>query len=637
MKTLIELFETSVRSFGDNPLLWEKTNGQYAPLSYKETRRCVHEFGAGLMTLGLNKGDRVGLLSEGRSHWLLGELGILYCGAINVPLSIKLEISELKFRMEHSGARVLVVSSWQAAKIAPIIGHLPALEHVVLLDPMENPGPRAVTFEAVRARGEAFLASEANRARFARVWQSVQPDDLANISYTSGTTADPKGVMLTQRNYAINVRQSHSVLDIHAHYKTLAILPWDHSFAHTACLYTFMMKGASVGAIQMGRTPMETLRNIPANIREFKPDILMSVPALSKNFRKSIEKNIQSKGAFAETLFNCGLKLAYWHDGDGWNRGKGWRTLLKPGRLFFDKILFSKIRSGFGGNLMFFIGGGAFLDMELQRFFSAIGIPIYQGYGLTEAAPVISANAPHAVRFGSSGKVVAFLEAKICDEQGRSLPRGEKGEIRVKGENVMKGYWNNPKATQETLVDGWLRTGDMGYMSQDGYLYVLGRFKSLLIGNDGEKFSPEGIEETLVDRSPFLDQAMLHNNQDPCTLGLVVPNMAAINRCLEKEGMDPRSDEGCRRSLEIIQAEIDQYRKGGRYQGLFPERWLPAAVAVLPEAFTEQNHLLNSTMKMVRSKIIEHFAQEMAFLQTGEGKNMLNKQNLEAIRRWNIG
>jgi long-chain acyl-CoA synthetase len=396
-----------------------------------------------------------------------------------------------------------------------------------------------------------------------------------------------------------------------------------------------MFRGASVGSIQTGRTPMETLRNVPVNIQEFKPDILMSVPALSKNFRKNIEKGIQAKGKITEMLFNHGLKVAYLYNGDGWNRGKGWRFLLKPEYALLDKILFSKIREGFGGNLKFFIGGGALLDTELQRFFFAIGTPVYQGYGLTEAAPVISANSPLAVKFGSSGKTVQYLETKICDVDGVTLPAGEKGEIVVKGENVMKGYWKNPKASEESLKDGWLHTGDLGYLSADGYLYVLGRFKSLLIGNDGEKFSPEGIEEAIIDQSPYIDQAMLYNNQNSYTVGLIVPNIAAINRALIKHGMNPGTSEGNMKSLEIIKQEIDAYRKGGKFEGQFPERWLPTAIVVLPEAFTEQNHLLNSTLKMVRGKILEYFKSEMAYIYTPEAKEITNNKNIESIQKWN--
>jgi long-chain acyl-CoA synthetase len=261
-------------------------------------------------------------------------------------------------------------------------------------------------------------------------------------------------------------------------------------------------------------------------------------------------------------------------------------------------------------------------------------MPMCQGYGLSESAPVISSNALHAIKFGSSGKLVKYLDLKICDNDGNELPLGEKGEIVVKGDNVMKGYWNNPKATAETVKDGWLYTGDMGYMDKDGFLYVLGRFKSLLIGSDGEKFSPEGIEESLVDQSPYIDQCMLYNNQNAYTSGMIVPNMPAINRELEKRGLKPGTDEALAEALKIIQQEIDAYKAGGKFADSFPERWLPATIAVLPEAFTEQNHLLNSTMKMVRGKINEYFQNELEFLYTPEAKNIVNQRNLDALKKW---
>ncbi|HZK92778.1 MAG TPA: AMP-binding protein [Prolixibacteraceae bacterium] len=635
MRTLIELFETSTAKFPNNPLLWEKPKDRYIPSTYIEIRQQVYDFGAGLMSLGFQKEERIGLLSEGRNNWLVSELGIFYCGGVNVPLSVKLEAAELKFRLAHSGSRMVIVSAGQVSKINEVLSDLPEIDYVIHLDPIENSGPKDLFFVDIQARGHEFLKSEENQKKFESVWKNVQPDDVANISYTSGTTADPKGIMLTQLNYTANVIQANTVLEIYQNYKTLAVLPWDHSFAHTACLYTFMFRGASVGSVQTGRTPMETLRNVPVNIQEFKPDILMSVPALSKSFRKNIEKGIQAKGKITELLFNHGLKVAYHYNGEGWNRGKGWRLLLNPEYALLDKILFSKIREAFGGNLKFFIGGGALLDTELQRFFFAIGTPVYQGYGLTEAAPVISANSPFAVKFGSSGKTVQFLETKICDLDGVTLPAGEKGEIVVKGENVMKGYWKNPKASEETLKDGWLHTGDLGYLSADGYLYVLGRFKSLLIGNDGEKFSPEGIEEAIVDQSQYIDQAMLYNNQNPYTVGFIVPNIAAINRTLTKHGLDPGTDEGVMKSLEIIKQEIDAYRKGGKFEGEFPERWLPTAIVVLPEAFTEQNHLLNSTLKMVRGKITEYFKSEMYFIYTPDAKEITNNKNIESIKKWN--
>lgn len=635
MKTLVELFEASVKTYPDRTFLWEKKNGAYQGSSYAEVHKEVLLFAAGLQANGIRKGDRIGLLSEGRNQWLISELGILYAGAINVPLSVKLEAGpELKFRLEHSGCRMVIVSAGQAAKIEAIRSGLPGLEKVIYLDPKQMYGENDLAYDQIIAGGEGFFREHSDLVE--QVYRAVRPDDLANISYTSGTTADPKGIMLSHLNYTANVIQSNTLMEITSEWRTLAFLPWDHAFAHTACLYCFMYNGASVASLEIGKTPMETLKNIPKNIKEIQPSVLMSVPAIAKNFRKGIETAIRQKGAFTQRLFERALKIAYLYNGSGWDRGKGYRALYKPLVALFDRILFSKIRESFGGKLQFFIGGGALLDTELQRFFYAIGIPMCQGYGLSEASPVISSNALHAIKFGSSGRIVKFMDLKITDDQGNELPAGEKGEIIIRGENVMVGYWNNPKATAETIVNGWLHTGDMGYLDSDGFLYVLGRFKSLLIANDGEKYSPEGIEEALTEQSPLIEQCMLYNNQNPYTVGLIVPNIQAVNRKLTAQGFTAGTEEGNAESLRLIQAEIDQFKKGGKFENLFPERWLPATIAVLPEAFTEQNHLLNSTMKIVRAKIAEHFAEELVFLYSPEAKNAVNLRNLQAVAKWNM-
>ncbi len=636
MKTLIELFEKSVKKFANNPYMWEKIDGEYKSFTYSEIHEQAIAFGAGLMALGIEKGDRIGLLSEGRTDWIVSELGMFYAGAVNVPLSVKLDAgNDISFRLTHSGARMVIVSFTQADKVETVFSDCKELEYIVYLDKIEQEADYRLSFAEIKKKGTEFLSDAENRKKFDQIWQNIQPDDLANISYTSGTTADPKGIMLTQHNYAENTRQGNTLMHIDEKYRTLTILPWDHSFAHTACLYCFMYNGASIACQEIGKNAIETLRNIPKNINEIKPDIMMSVPALSKAFRKNIESAIRAKGAFTEKLFNTGLNVAYKYYGNGFERGKGKRAFYKPLYWFFNKLIFSKIRANFGGNLKFFIGGGALLDIELQRFFAAVGIPVMQGYGLSEASPVISSNALHAYKFGSSGRLVKYLDLKICDNDGNELPAGEKGEIVIKGGNVMKGYWKNEIATAETIKDGWLYTGDMGYMDKDDFLVVLGRFKSLLISGDGEKYSPEGIEEAMVDQSPYIDQCMLYNNQNPYTSAMIVPNIQAINRDLEKQGVRAGSDAANRMTIDIISKEIAAYKKGGKYENLFPERWLPATFVILPESFNEQNKLLNSTMKIVRGKITEYFSQQLEFLYTIEAKDIYNKTNIEAVKQWN--
>ncbi len=633
MKTIIELFETAVLKYPDNVYLWEKRGAKYEGTSYKQTRNQVLNLAAGLVDIGFKKGDRAALVADGRNDWIISELGMLYAGGANVPLSIRLETNELAFRLKHSGSKIIFVSKLHAQKIEEIRDELPALEKVIFIDGKENPGKNDIIYRDLMILGKKLR--ETNSEDYDAIWKNIQPNDLANISYTSGTTADPKGIMLSHLNYAANVVQSNGLLDLQTYWKTLAILPWDHAFAHTTCLYVFMYKGASIASVEIGNSPLETLKNIPKNIKEVQPHIMMSVPAYSKTFRKNIEAGIRAKGEKLYSVFQFALKVAYKYNGIGTDKGKGFRFLLKPLLSVFDAILFKKIREGFGGNLLFFIGGGAILDTEMQQFFYAIGLPICQGYGLTEASPVISSNVPHCVKFGSSGKPVGNMELKIVDGDGNELKQGEKGEICIKGDNVMLGYWNNATATAETIKGDWLHTGDMGYVDEEGFLYVLGRFKSLLIGNDGEKYSPEGIEDAILIHSPSIQQVMLHNNQNPYTIGMVVPDMDAINRELKSRGIEKGSDTARSEALKMIQHEINQFKKGGKYEGMFPERWIPVAVAVLPETFNADNKMLNAMLKMVRGKITEHYSRELDFLYTPPAKNIENDINFDALKKWN--
>lgn len=632
-RTIIDLFEESVAKYGTKEFLLEKHNGNFEPTTYNATKAQALRTGAGLASLGIAPNDRISILAEGCNNWIISELGLLYAGAISVPLSIKLEeANDLLFRLRHADVKLIFASRQQLPKIRRIVGELPELKHIVVWGELpENLQEGELTLDSLKERGDEYLTT--HREEFLEIGRSLQNNDIATITYTSGTTADPKGVVLTHRNYTANVEQALSVVTIPPTWRTLIILPLDHCFAHVVGFYIMIACGASVATTEVGRTPMETLRNVPQNIKEVRPHFLLSVPALAKNFRKNIEATIRKKGKTTERLFNLALKTSYAYQADGYSKGKGWRALLKPAVVLFDKILYSKVREAFGGELQFFIGGGALLDAELQRFFYAIGIPMFQGYGLSEATPVISTNAPSKGnhRFGSSGRLVQPLEIKILDDEGRELPTGQKGEIVIRGENVMAGYWKNPESTADTVRDGWLYTGDMGYMSKDNFLYVLGRFKSLLISSDGEKYSPEGMEEAIVDKSPYIDQIVVHNNQDPYTIALVVGSKENLNRYLDEHGVE--GDKRAEEAVKIVAAEVAKYRAGGEYADEFPDRWVPAVIAIADEPFTEQNGLVNSTMKVVRNKVEKHFEAAIAHAYTAEGKATDNARNVEAMRK----
>ena len=631
-KTLVDLFEQSVKLYPNNTFLLEKTDKVFEPTTYAQVKEQVYRLGAGLQALGVKKGDTMALLSEGRNMWIIGELAMFYAGAINVPLSIKLEESnDLMFRLLHGDVKYIMVSGQQLKKVRLIKDKLPAVKTIIVFDEIDEYEEREMSLAQLQKMGDEFLASH-TLDEFLAVGRSIENDDYATITYTSGTTADPKGVVLTHRNYTANVEQALTLVAIDQTWRTLIILPLDHCFAHVVGFYIMMSQGATVATVQVGRTPMESLKNIPKNIKEVRPHFILSVPALAKTFKKNIESAIRAKGATTEKLFNMGLKIKQTYYGDSNLDPKGFRALLKPIVALFDKVIFSKVRENFGGELRFFIGGGALLDKDLQKFYVGVGMPMYQGYGLSEATPVISSNGPEKYRFGSSGKLVKPIELKICDSDGKELPLGELGEIIVKGENVMAGYWKNPESTAETIRDGYLYTGDLGYMTAEGLLYVKGRFKSLLISSDGEKYSPEGIEESLVELSPYIDQVMLYNNQSAYTTALIVPNKDRLRAALKEQGLTLDSEEGRKAALKLIDASVARFKKGGDLETMFPDRWLPTGLAILAEPFTEQNQMINSTMKMVRGKIEKAYAERLNYLYTTEGKQLMNQQNIDALK-----
>ena len=628
--TIIDFVEKYTHKFSNLTFLREKVNGVWTETSFAQTREESYLIGAGLHVLGLQKGDKVSLLSQGRNLWITSELGILYAGGVNVPLSIKLtESTDLLFRIQHSESRYIIVSEQQLPKIRNIIHDCPNVEKVIVLDSLDQYQENEMPISELIALGEAYLQNHADE--FKALYQSIGPDDYANISYTSGTTADPKGILLTHRNYTANVEQGASVIQCQKGDVMLIILPLDHCFAHVAGFYTMMSYGGSIATVPIGKTAVATLKNIPIAIKEVKPMLMLSVPALARNFRKNIESSIKAKGPIVEKLYNFALNNAIKYYKEYWNQGglQAWRWPLVK---LFDKIIFKAVREGFGGRMRFFVGGGALLDIELQRYFCAVGMPMFQGYGLSEATPIICANSMGHAIFGSSGRIVSPLDLKICDDEGNEVPYGQKGEIVIKGENVMAGYWRNPESTAKTVIDGWLHTGDMGYVTDKhpGYLWVVGRFKSLLISADGEKYSPEGYEDSLTDGSKYIEQVILHNNQDPYTIVLIVPNKDNLKEYVKAQGVDTQSEAGKKAMLQKIQDEVNEYRNG-KFAGMFPEQWLPKAIAVLPEAFTEQNHMVNSTMKIVRGKVEEYYADRIEYAYTPEGKELYNEKNLNSL------
>ena len=626
-KTIIDLFEDSVGKYGGKTFLLEKRHHRFEPTTYAETRELALEVGAGLAASGIRPGDKVAILAEGSNAWIISELGLFYAGAVSVPLSVKLEESnDLLFRLRHAEVKALFVSKHQLPKIRRIRAELPQIELVVVFGHIALEAGETA-YGTLRKLGRDYLAK--HREEFLKIGQAIRNDDYATITYTSGTTADPKGVILTHRNYTANVEQSlsahrHPAVLPHAHHSAArplfrpcrGILHHDRLRRHgghradrphadgDAQKHTGQhpRSPAALPAVGSGAGQEFPQKHRIVDPRQ-RPHDRRAVPAGVEDGIRLQRRRLPPRTRLAMRPATC--------------RSTVRRHALPQGAQSLRR------------RTAFLRRRGALLDAELQRFFYAVGMPMFQGYGLSEATPVISTNSPRPrkCRFGSSGTLVQPLDCRILDEEGREVPLGQRGQIVVRGENVMAGYWKNPEATADTVRDGWLHTGDMGYLTDDGFLYVLGRFKSLLIASDGEKYSPEGMEEAIADASQLIDQIIVHNNQNPYTVAIVVPNRDELRRRYQTCGNDLAA------LAREVAGEIDAFRAGGVHAGEFPDRWLPSAVAIVDEAFTEQNGLVNSTMKVVRSRVEEHFRDRLDALYTPEGKRPDSAQNLASLKK----
>ncbi len=634
-RTVTAALAQAARAFPDRTYAARKTDAGWLSFSYSEIHAMSRRFASWLLKSGLRKGDRVAVLAEGSPEWIVAEMGTLLAAGVSVPLSIQLMPEEIVFRMNHSGATVLAVGG---AALEKALQAAPGIERPFTLVFLGEDGPALrealAPFPPERALALAECLDRGARDfpfdELARLEEEISEDDLVSISYTSGTTGNPKGVMLTHLNYYSNSQDAVRVFQIPPlEYQTLLVLPCDHAFAHTTGIFCSLLRGISLYFADMRGGRLGMIRSLPQSLQETSPVFLLTVPSLAASFRRKILRDIDRRGGIVRTLFYMGLRAGIRYHGDGWNRPR-LRTRIRacvPYRLA-DRLVFSKIRALYGNRLKFFVGGGALMDVKLQEFFNALGMPVYQGYGLTEASPVVSTNSPRAHKFGSCGKILPGSSCEILNSGGYPAGIGEVGEICVRGPNVMKGYYRNEEATREVLKDGLLRTGDRGYVDEDRFLVVVGREKALLISPDGEKYSPEEIEEAMTIGSPMVHQILLYNDHRKYTSALVVLDQEAVRAAAaEKYLTDPED------ILQEIRDSIFSFRRDPYYARRFPPQWLPATFRILEEAFSEENGMMNSTQKILRHRALEIHRDKIEGMYAEGGDSPLGEANLEAVRR----
>ena len=631
-RTVLAMMNEAAEKYGDYPYLANKSDEGWDKVSFSESREMAKILARALYKRGFKKDDPFTIIAEGRSEWVISELAVIMIGGISVPLSLKLLSEEIPFRVNHSESKVIIFSHLTLDKVFSARDKYENnIFYIYLDDDKKNIdklqsydgieyGKNLITYADLQNEGkntDQKILDVVNTAM-----ESAEENDTITICYTSGTTGNPKGIMLTHLNYWANCLGAKDMAQFPEKISTLVILPIDHSFAHTVALYAAYLIGITLYFVDAREKSGGILRNIPINLKQANPYFILTVPALTGNFMKKMKSGIEAKGGLISTMFDKGLAAGIEYYGDGYNKNK--RHIKGMWAYKLSKLLiFPKLQEVFGNNLHFCIGGGALLDVNQQEFFNTIGTPVYQGYGLSEATPIISTNAPHRHKFGSSGNVLENMKLKIMKDDGAEAKIGEKGEIVIQGDNVMKGYLKNEKATKETIKDTWLYTGDLGYMDNDNFLQVTGRAKALLISNDGEKYSPEEIEETIISTQDLISQIMLycdHNNYTTCLVTLektVIKSMGLVN---ETE------------LLKKIWDSLNIWKNNSSNKQPFPKQWVPSTFQLISEPFSEQNKMINSTMKMVRYRITEVYKDRIDYMYSDEGNEYINKKNIDAAK-----
>lgn len=641
-RTVFSMLDEAARDWANDPYALRKTDEGYRPTTFAQARENARRFGAWLLSQGYRKSDTMAVLGEGSPEWICGEFGLMCAGLVSVPLSIKLLAEEIPFRLNHSESKGILTTHNQLEKVLSSLKTVEnsSIKLIYLDDDVEwgaaqaekygVTGDRFVGFARAMEEGRALIEAPGSEmgARLDEIAAGTEEDDVVTISYTSGTTGNPKGIMLTHLNYWTNCHDAVEMFELPTHYRTLLILPVDHSFAHTVGLYTALVRGISLYFVDSRGGGIATLRNIPINMQESKPIFLFTVPALSGNFMKKIIQAMEEKGGAIEKIFKAGIAAGIAWNGNGFNQPSFGARLGAFFPYFFAKaLIFGKIKKTvFGESIKFCVGGGALLDVKQQEFFAALGVPIYQGYGLTEAAPIISANVPSRHKFGSSGILAPSLKCRIMLADGTEAPRGVTGEIVITGGNVMKGYFRNPEASAQALRDGSLWTGDLGYMDKDDFLVVVGREKALLIAEDGEKYSPEEIEEAIITSTELIDQVMVWCDHQKYSCALVTLDTAKIERFVKEKGFKT-AEQLC----EALQKEFYAFKsdpKAKKVQSV----WIPAAFQILPAAFGEKDGTVNSTMKIVRFKVSQVYKDRIDYSYTKEGSVTMNAQNIDTLK-----
>lgn len=573
-KNLVDLCEKSCKKYKDRELFGTKTEGSWKWMTYGEFEKLVDDFRGGLASLGVGAGDKVGIVANNRVEWAVAAYATYGLGAAFVPMYEAQKSDEWRFILDDCGAKIAIGATHDIyEKLQGVKEQVASLEHVI---GFEEPESDDHSYAALLKKGAEKPVPAKHPAE----------GDTAGFIYTSGTTGNPKGVILSHGNICSNINAIHAIFPFAPDDRSLSFLPWAHSFGQTCELHAMLSMGCSLGI-------NDAVENLVANLAEVQPTILFAVPRIFNRIYDGVNKQMTEKPGFIQRLFRNAVA-----NRTKKNRGEDVGVWAGMGISLADSIIFSKIRQKFGGRLKYAVSGSAALSKEVAEFIDALGIEVYEGYGLTETSPIATANFPGHRKIGSVGKAIPGVTISI---DKTVTGDAKNGEILIKGPNIMQGYHNRPEENSAVLMpDRTFRSGDMGYLDEDGYLYITGRIKEQYKLENGKYVVPSPLEEELK-LSPFIANVMIHGANKPYNVALVVPDKAALEKWAADNGKTLGDVEKSDEVKQLIEEELKKYAKG--FKGF--ER--PEKFVLTSEDFTTDNGMLTPTLKLKRRNVLQKY------------------------------
>ncbi len=589
-KTIPEMFDIVTKKLGSSKTyLKHKVDGKFTDISFQEVRDITENFALGLASLGVKRGDKIAIISENRPHWYYSDLAILSLGAVDVPLYPISTADSIEYMLNNSESIGIIVSTkFQLNKILKIRSKCRNLQFIISMNNIEGEVEKGVySFDQVTEKGKLF--KQDNPSHLQTNIELAKEDDLCTIIYTSGTTGEPKGVMLTHKNILSNVKAALEVVHVSDKDLFLSFLPLSHIFERMAGYYLPLMCGSTVAFA-------EGIEKIATNMGEIKPTVMTGVPRLFERIYSKIRRKVDQSPEKKQKIFNWAINVGQDY-AERKRNGESVPVALGVKRKLADKLVFAKLREATGGNLRFFISGGAALARELGVFFEAVGILILEGYGLTESSPVIAVNRPNDYKFGSVGKPIPGVEVKIAKD----------GEILAHGPNIMQGYFKKKKETAEMIdKDGWLHTGDIGVFDAEGFLLITDRKKSLFKTSGGKYVAPTPIENLFLG-SKYIDQFIIIGDKRMFITALVVPDFEALKEYADAHRIAYKSDEDLiklKQIEELIEKDFASFQKQlANYERV-------RKFTLLSKPFSIESGEMTPSLKLKR-KVIEERYQDL--------------------------